>query len=217
MTDDGEKSPTVIIEVWSDLVCPWCYLGKHRLQAALDERPDARAFTIRMRAFELDANASREPETVRSLLTRRYGAHMMQAEQQLKDLAEGEGLRYDLARLNANTSDVHRATAYATSAGRGYEFFSAVQDGFFAGTLDPYDPVALADVAGRTGLDRDRLRQVLDGDEFADRVRADELEARQLGVTGVPFVVVDRAVAAPGAQSVEVYGQLLDKALERRR
>lgn len=204
----------VTIEVWSDLVCPWCYLGKHRLQAALDARGDA--VTIRMRAFELDPNASREPETVESLLTRRYGAHMVQAEQQLKELAESEGLPYDLQRLNANTLDVHRATRYATEAGLGYEFFSAVQDGFFAGTLDPYAPDALADVAERTGLDGDRVRQVLDGDEFTDEVRADQREARELGVTGVPFVVVDRAVAAPGAQSVEVYGHLLDKALELR-
>jgi len=204
----------VVIEVWSDLGCPWCYVGKHRLQTAIAQRPDADRFKIVVRSFELNPAAPKEPETIEKALVRAHGgtaAHVMQAERQIQALARKEGLEFTLDRLSASTFDLHRVVQYANDEGRGFEFFSRVQDGFFAGTLNPYDPDALADVAESVGLDGQRVRAILASSEYADRVRADRSEGLELGATGVPFVVLDRRVAAPGAQKVPVYGQLLEQ------
>jgi predicted DsbA family dithiol-disulfide isomerase len=100
---------------------------------------------------------------------------------------------------------------YANDEGLGFEFFSTVQDGFFVGALNPYAPDALAGVAESVGLDGRRVHAILASGEYADRVRADRTEGVELGATGVPFVVLDRRVAAPGAQKVPVYGRLLEQ------
>jgi predicted DsbA family dithiol-disulfide isomerase len=208
----------VVIEIWADLGCPWCYVGKHRLQAAIAQRPDAGRFEILMRSFELDPGAPQEPETNETSYIRTHGgtaAHVLQAERQMQAMARMEGLEYFIDRLVANTFDLHRVVQYAAAQGRGFEFFSAVQDGFFTGTLDPYDPDALEGVAESVGLDGRRVREILASNEYADRVRADRDEALELGGTGVPFVVLDRKVAASGALKVAGYGQLLDQVAGR--
>ncbi|RBQ21310.1 DsbA family oxidoreductase [Spongiactinospora rosea] len=204
----------IVIEMWADLGCPWCYVGKHRLQAAISQRPDADRFTIRMRSFELDPGAPRELEKNEDSFIRTHGgtvAHVLQAERQMQAMARKEGLEYSIDRLNANTFDLHRVVQYAGDQGRGFEFFSDVQDGFFTGALNPFDPDALAGVAESAGLDGRRVREILAGDEYADRVRADRAEGLELGATGVPFVVLDRRVAAPGARKVAGYAQLLEQ------
>jgi predicted DsbA family dithiol-disulfide isomerase len=204
----------VVIEVWSDLGCPWCYVGQHRLSAAIAQRPDADRFDIRTRSFELNPAAPHEPETIEKAFIRTHGgtaAHVLQVERQAQAIARGEGLEFSLDRLSANTFDLHRVVQYAGDQGRGFEFFSDVQDGYFAGTLNPYNSDALAGVAESVGLDGQRVREILTSNEYADRVRADRTEALELGATGVPFVVLDRRVAAPGAQKIPVYGQLLEQ------
>jgi predicted DsbA family dithiol-disulfide isomerase len=205
------ESP-VLVELWSDLGCPWCYVGKHRLQEAIARRPDAERFELRVRSFELNPDAPREPETIASAFIRSHGGDasvVLEAEKRIQALANGEGLPFSLDRLNASTFDFHRLVHYADSQGLGVELFSAVQDAFFAGELNPFDAGALAGAAQRVGLDGDRVREVLDGDEFAAEVRADRAEGASLGITGVPFVVFDSRFAAPGAQPVEVYEQVL--------
>jgi predicted DsbA family dithiol-disulfide isomerase len=204
----------VVIEVWSDLGCPWCYVGQHRLSAAIAQRPDADRFDIRMRSFELNPAAPQEPETIEKAFIRAKGgtaAHVLQVERQAQAIARGEGLEFSLDRLSANTFDLHRVVQYAGDQGRGVGFFSDVQDGFFAGTLNPYDSDALAGVAESVGLDGQRVREILASNEYADRVRADRTEGLELGAAGVPFVVLDRRVAAPGAQKVPAYGRLLEQ------
>jgi predicted DsbA family dithiol-disulfide isomerase len=208
---EGSK---VVIEMWADLGCPWCYVGKHRLEAAIVQCPDADRFEIVMRSFELDPGAPREPEKNETSFIRSHGgtaAHVLQAERQMQAIARKEGLEYSLDRLVANTFDLHRVVQYANDQGRGFEFFSTVQDGFFTGILDPHAPDALTGVAESVGVDGRRVREILASNEYAARVYADRDEAMELGATGVPFVVLDRKVAAPGAQKVPVYGQLLDQ------
>ena len=126
-------------------------------------------------------------------------------------IARKEGLEYTLDRVNTNTFDLHRVVQYATEQGRGFEFFSTVQNGFFTGTLDIHAPDALARIAESVGLDGRRVREILASNEYGDRVRADREEALELGAAGVPFVVLDRKVAAAGAKKVPAYGQLLDQ------
>jgi predicted DsbA family dithiol-disulfide isomerase len=208
------KGSQVVIEVWSDLGCPWCYVGKHRLQAAIAQRPDADRFEIVMRSFELDPRAPQEPEKNEESFIRTHGgtaAHVLQAERQMQAMARKEGLEYSLDRLNANTFNLHRVVQYANDQGGGFEFFSDVQDGFFAGSLNPFAPDVLAGVAETVGLDGQRVREILASNEYADRVRADRREGVKLGATGVPFVVLDRRVAAQGAQKVAGYAQLLEQ------
>jgi len=204
----------VTIEMWADLGCPWCYLGKHRLSAAIEQRPDADRFEIVVRSFQLDPAAPQEPEPNETSFIRMHGgtvADVRRAERQMQASARAEGLAYSPDRMNANTFDLHRVVQYANDEGRGSVFFSAVQDGFFAGTLDPYGPGVLADVASSVGLDGGRVEQILASDDHADRVRADRTAGTALGGTGVPFVVVGRRVAAAGALSVACYGELLDR------
>ncbi|WP_030906588.1 DsbA family oxidoreductase [Streptomyces sp. NRRL F-5126] len=206
--------PQVAIEMWSDLGCPWCYVAKHRLRAAIGQRPDADRFKVVMRSFELNPAAPKRPEPIEDAFIRTHGGtadQFMAAERRIRAIALGEGLEFTLDRLSASTFDLHRVVQYAGDEGLGFEFFSAVQDGFFAGSVNPYAPDALAGVADSVGLDGRRVRAILADGEYAGRVRADRTEGVELGATGVPFVVLDRRVAAPGAQKVPVYGRLLDQ------
>ncbi len=206
----------VVIEVWSDLGCPWCYVGRHRLQQAVANRPDAERFVVRLRSFELHPGAPRTPETIERAFTRAHGGDaeaVLEAERRIQALAHAEGLPFSLERLNASTSDYHRVAHYADEAGAGLAFSSVVQDRFFAGEINPFDPGALAQVAEELGLSGRRVREVLAGDAYADAVLADVREGRELGIRGVPFTVVDRRLAASGAQSVGTYAQMLDQAV----
>ena len=210
---NAQEAP-VVIEMWTDLGCPWCYVGKHRLQAAIDQRSDADRFEVRLRSFELNPDTPREPETIESAFIRSHGGDasvVLDAERRIQALARKEGLAFVLHRLNANTSDFHRLLHHASELGLGTEFFSTVQDQFFAGAINPFDPDVLVRVGESVGLRGDRVRQVLLSDEYADAVRADRRTGVALGVTGVPFVVVDRQVGAPGAQSVALYSQILEQ------
>jgi len=207
----------VVVEVWADLGCPWCYVGKHRLQRAIEARPDADRFQMKIRSFELNADAPKEPEPIAAVFMRKHGGEpsaVLQAEKRIQAIAQREGLEFDLERMNANTFDIHRVTHFAEQSGKGLEFFSQIQDRFFAGEIDPYDPEVMVEVAQSLGLDGDRVRQVLASNEFAAEVRADASEGAALGAQGVPFTVFGRRIAASGAQSVAAYGQALDQTLE---
>lgn len=207
----------VVVEVWADLGCPWCYVGKHRLQRAIEVRPDADRFRLKIRSFELNPDAPKEPEPIEAVFIREHGGDLsvvVRAEQRMQAFAHGEGLEFVLDRKNANTFDLHRVMHFAERSGQGLAFFSQVQDRFFSGEIDPYDGDTLVEVAQSLGLDGDRVREVLAGDEFAHEVRADVAEGMALGARGVPFTVFGRRLAASGAQSVAAYGQALDQALE---
>lgn len=210
----GGQAP-VVVEVWADLGCPWCYVGKHRLAEAISRRPDADRFVVKTRAFQLMPDAPREPEPIENAFIHSHGgdaAGARQAERQAQTLAHGEGLPFELDRLNANTFDLHRITHYAQESGRGLAFFSRVQDRYFAGELNPFEPGALADEAESVGLSGQRVAEILAGDEYADAVRADLAEGLDLGARGVPFTVFDRRLALSGAQSVAGYARALDEA-----
>ncbi|MFT4294463.1 MAG: DsbA family oxidoreductase [Micropruina sp.] len=203
---------TVLIELWSDLGCPWCYLGKHRLEAAIAQRPDAERFDVRLRSYELDPRAAAEPEPILDHLARKYGGPLEQVqtmEGRVQALATADGLPYVTERATANTLAVHRLQHYAAEQGLGTRLFGAVQDGYFAGTLNPFDTEQLVGAAASVGLDADAVRTVLAGDAYTDDVRADEEEGQALGATGVPFIVYGRRYATAGAQSVEGYAQVL--------
>jgi predicted DsbA family dithiol-disulfide isomerase len=204
----------VHVEIWSDIACPWCYVGKRRFEAALagfEHRDDV---TVTWRSFELDPSAPPEREGDRAVhLAEKYGSTREQAEamhDQMTAVAAGEGLdfRFDIAR-DGNMFDAHRLVHLAATAG--------LQDAMKERLMRAYptegqvmaDPAVLARLAAEVGLPENDVRDLLATDRFAAEVRDDERVATSLGISAVPFFVVDRAFGAAGAQSPEVLRELL--------
>ncbi len=218
----GEPAPTdhgrsIRLDLWSDLGCPWCYLGAARLSRAIESSGRAGRLNLVLRSFELDPDASTRSITIPEMLASKYGgstADMMLAEDRIRGLAEAEGLAFSAERRHASTFDVHRVQHLAAEHGVGEAFYSALQRGYFAGTADPYDAEVLVSHAARAGVPADQVREVLAGDRFGAEVREDEELARRLGITGVPFLVLDERLAVAGAQGLEVYQRALAMALE---
>jgi len=202
--------------VWADIVCPWCYVGEARLEKAAAALATEADVTITPHAFELDPNHS-HPERVLDMLARKYGRSpddAVQMDSRVASMAVEEGLPYTSDRVTANTFDAHRLIAAAAEFGIALDVLRALQKGHFSGELDLSDADALARTVASVGLPETRAREVLGSDEFSDAVRADEAQARQYGVTGVPFTVVAGRYAIPGAGAQDHYEKVLRTALE---
>ncbi len=214
------------IDVWADVVCPWCYVGAARLTAAIDAMGLTDAVELVPRAFELDPTTPATPQPIVEHLTHKFGgllagssamAEQVRAmEERVAGLARAEGLPYVVDRATANTRDAHRVTALATSQELGMAFFDALQRAYFAGgSDDPFGRAALLAVADEVGLERADVERVLDSDEFADEVARDQAEAAAIGIQGVPFVVVDGRYGLSGAREPEAYREALGAGLAR--
>jgi predicted DsbA family dithiol-disulfide isomerase len=211
-----ETKTSLAIDVWADIVCPWCYVGEARLEKAAAALASEADVTIRPHAFELDPNHT-HPEKVLDMLARKYGRspdEVRSMESRVASLAEAEGLPYTSDRVSINTFNAHRLVAAGADAGVGLEILSALQRGHFSGELDLSDSEALIATVVSVGLPEARAREVLAGDEYADSVRDDQAMARQMNVTGVPFTVVNQRYAIPGAAAQEHYLKVLQTALE---
>ena len=209
------------VEIWSDIACPWCYVGKRRFEAALAGFEHRDQVEVSWRSFELDPGAPREREGDRvEQLARKYGTSREQAEkmhEQMTAVAAGEGLefRFDIAR-SGNSFDAHRLTHLAAAHGRQ----DAMKERLFRAYLTEGevigDPAVLERLGLEVGLPKDELRELLAGDRYAAEVREDEQLAASLAITAVPFFVVDRAIAASGAQPPELLRDLLERAWDQR-
>ena len=200
------------IDLWTDLICPFCYIGEARLRRALDA--EGLSASIRIRSFELDPGIT-EPVSGLERFTAQKGMPRAQVEQmegQLKSMAEAEGLAYANDRLIGSTIPVHILTQLATRQGNGYEFFRAVQSAYFSGSLNPFSSYDLLDFAAGHGLDRSVAEAALSDEELLTAVRDDQQIAQQLNVTGVPYALVERRLAIPGAVSVEQFQDALRQA-----
>ena len=209
------------VEIWSDIACPWCAVGKRRFERALADFEHADDVTVRFRSFELDpdAPAAREGSTAENL-AKKYGTSLEQAlamNQRMTETAAGDGLefRFDLAR-GGNTFDAHRLLHLAAAHGRQHELKDRLMRGYLGEGELMSDHAALARLAAEAGLPEDEVRDTLATDRYAAEVREDEATARGLGISAVPFFVVDRAFGAAGAQPPEVLGELLQRAWEAR-
>jgi predicted DsbA family dithiol-disulfide isomerase len=212
----------MLVEIWSDIVCPWCYIGKRRFEAALSRFEHADQVEVRWRSFELDPHApSHRPGRMADHLAAKYGMTVEEAEQRLEGLnrmAAADGLSYDLAHTKGgNTLAAHRLIhlAYAQDARTGAALKEALLATYFTDLRPVGDPDVLTEVAVAVGLDRDEVVAVLDSDRYTTEVRRDEAEAAALGCTGVPFFVIDRAFAVPGAQDVDTFLISLQRAWAR--
>jgi len=211
------------IEIWSDVVCPWCYLGKRRLEHALDEFENKEEVTVTWRSFELDPNAPREVDLDGDPLERlmaKYGMSREQAEEghtRLTRLAEAEGLEYHLDRARpANTFDAHRLTRLAAEHGLEGEAVERLFHAHFTEGLPIGEPETLTTLLTEVGVPETEVREVLAGDRFAGEVREQEALAAQFGAQGVPFFVLDRRYAMSGAQPREVFSAALREAWDSR-
>ncbi len=221
------------VEIWSDIACPWCYVGKRRFETALKAFSHADAVTIIWRSFELDPNAPRQhTEPQPELLARKYRTTVEEAQRmnaRMTEAAAAEGLTFSLAGMKTgNTFDAHRLLHLAASE----DAKNAVQPGAVAGIREALgerlfaaylgegaslgDVETLVALATEAGLSADTVRQTLATDAFADAVRRDEAEAQAIGVTGVPFFVLDRKYGVSGAQSPEVLAAALQQAWDER-
>lgn len=208
------------IEIWSDVVCPWCYIGKRRLEKALEGFAHADEVDVYWRSFQLDPSAPTEPhEHTTTMLARKYGRSIEGAEQmqrQVTAVAADEGLDYRLAdTLHLNTVDAHRVLHLAHRQGGNAlqgQVKEALLHSYFVQGRNLADPAVLRDLAVSAGVDAARVDEVLSGTEFAADVDADAALARAYGATGVPFFVIDNAYGISGAQPVEVFSQVLERA-----
>ena len=210
----------MLIEVWSDVVCPWCYIGKRRLEKAIAAFEHGEAVDVRWRSYQLDPGAPTEPtEATSVMLQRKYGTSADGA-QQMQDRVEAvaaeEGLLYRLSEtLHLNTVDAHRLLHLALQEG-GTELQGRVKEAlleaYFVKARNVADHDVLREVGVGAGLGADAVDGLLAGDELADEVWADAEQARSYGATGVPFFVVDQNYGVSGAQPVEVFSEVLERA-----
>jgi predicted DsbA family dithiol-disulfide isomerase len=209
------------VEIWSDIACPWCYVGKRRFEAALASFEHRDEVRVTWRSFELDPSAPAEREGDRAEhLAAKYGVSRERAEEmhaQMTGVAAGEGLdfRFDRAR-DSNMFDAHRVVHLATAHG----LQDAMKERLFRAYLGEgellSDHAVLQRLAVEVGLPEEEVRDVLATDRYAPEVRDDERTAMGLGINAVPFFVVDRAMGASGAQPPEVLADLLRQAWDQR-
>ena len=205
------------IEIWSDVVCPWCFIGKRRMETALASFEHADEVEVVYRSFELDPSAPRNgTERTVDALTRKYGPQAPQMMAQVDGIAREEGLHFQQDRtVHGNTVDAHRLLHLALADGGPAQQVvvkEAFLSAYFEHARNLSDPAELRAVAIEAGLAAERVDAVLASDEYAEAVAADVQQARAFGATGVPFFVVDRAFGVSGAQSVDVFTQVLERA-----
>jgi predicted DsbA family dithiol-disulfide isomerase len=217
----------VKVEIWSDVVCPWCHIGKRRFEAALARFPHRDAVDVEWKAFELDPGAPSaaagdpvSPTEYAERLARKYGTSVAGAQQMTDHMTqqaavEGLDFRFDKA-VRANTFDAHQVIHLAAERGVQDAVKERLLTAYFSEGEAVGDRDTLARLAAEAGLDAEEVRASLEDQRYAGAVRADEAEAATLGISGVPFFVVDRKYGANGAQPADVLLQLLERAWAER-
>ncbi len=205
------------IDVWSDVVCPWCYIGKRRLEAAIRELPPRAEVEVVWHSFELDPAAPRRTEgRLAERLAAKYGMSVADAEAnqaRLTGLAAAEGLRFDFDRAQSgSTFDAHRLVHLGLERGVQDAVKERLMRGYFTEGAAVGEPETLVAVAVEAGLDEAEVREVLSGDSYAGAVRQDEEQARRLGISGVPFFVIDGRYGVSGAQPSEALLEVMTTA-----
>ncbi|HTI27820.1 MAG TPA: DsbA family oxidoreductase [Kutzneria sp.] len=206
------------IEIWSDVVCPWCYIAEARFTKALAEFPHRDHVEVVHRSFELDpGHDGTHVEPVPVFLQRRFGEQGPAMDEQVAARARREGLDYRTDRQVGSTLDAHRLLHWAKAQGRQQQLMSVLFEANFANAETIFTQQALANLAGRAGLDPEQARGVLaNPNAYLDAVRQDERAAAASGAQGVPFFVFDGHQALSGAQPVSAFRNALNAAWQER-
>ncbi|MFA9556951.1 DsbA family oxidoreductase [Evansella sp. AB-rgal1] len=207
------------IEVWSDYACPFCYIGKRRLEKAFDQFPNKENIEVEFKAFELDPNASKETSLfIHELISQKYGISLEEATKMNNNIVQQaamDGLEFNFDSLKpSNTFDAHRLAKFAESKGKAAEITESLLQAYFTEGKNLSDHTTLVELAVQIGIDKEEAIQFLQLETFGTDVRRDEEEARDIGVQGVPFFVFNQKYAISGAQSVEVFLDTLNKVWE---
>lgn len=206
-------------EIFSDVACPFCYIGTRRFAEALAGLPDASRVEVTWRSFQLDPAAPRRSDgDLLDHLTRKFGVSRDEA-RAMNDpviaMGHDSGIAFDFeSAFSVNTLDAHRMLKLAAEEGREAELADDLFGAYFTGSADLSDPSELVRLAVARGVDAARAEAVAAGDEFTEEVRADQQLAGLLGISGVPAFVFDRSTAVSGAQPVEAMRRAIRQALE---
>jgi len=206
------------VDIWSDVVCPWCYVGKARFEKALAAFGGRDEVAVAYHSFELDPSwPPGQTVPILEMLATKYQlspAEAEAAEGQVAGLARAEGLPFNAERPLGNTFDVHRVLQLGLDQGFQHRLLDELYRAYFGDAADIFDPDVLSTIAVTAGLDPEDVKQVLGSDDYAGQVRADEQQAQQLGIRGVPFFVLDGRVGVSGAQPAQTFTEALSSLRE---
>jgi predicted DsbA family dithiol-disulfide isomerase len=206
------------VDIWSDVVCPWCYLGKRRFEKALAGFEGRDTVTIAHRSFQLDPSKPKgQTMSRRTMLMSKYRLsedRVREMDHNMEVMAAAEGLEYRLTDKGqtGNTLDAHRLVHLAADQGREDRMIERLYKAYFSEERSVFDVESLVDLAVEEGLDAADVREALESDRYVDAVRRDLEEARSLGVSGVPFFVIDGRYGISGAQAVDIFSRALTMA-----
>ncbi|WP_138420044.1 DsbA family oxidoreductase [Aquibacillus sediminis] len=204
------------VQIWSDIVCPFCYIGKRRYEAALQQFDHKDDIEMEFKSFQLDPNAEKgtDKDLHQSLATK-YGVSYEEGKamnDRMTEQAKEVGLDYHLDHaIPTNTEDAHRLSYYAKQHGKMNQMMERIMHAYFTESLDVGDHETLVKLAGEVGLDQEDTRQILSDGAFKQEVQVDQQQAAQIGVQGVPFFVFNQKYAVSGAQPTETFLEVLEK------
>lgn len=204
------------IEIWSDFACPFCYIGKRKLEIALNKFQYKDEVELVFRSFELNKESKKKYDgNLNEIISKKYGITLEQAQisnNQIIQQAKEVGLNYNFDNIiPTNTFDAHRLSHYAKAKGKMKELIERILKAYFEEALNISDHKVLANLAGEVGLDRDEAGSVLASDRYEEDVRKDEQMASELKITGVPYFIFNNQYVVSGAQSPDLFLEVLEK------
>lgn len=206
------------VEIWSDVVCPFCYIGKHHFEKAVESLPNDIEIEVEWKSFELDPYAQKDYEDdMYILLANKYGQTRewaINSAEQMKQKGSQIGLEFNFDKaIPTNTFDAHRLVHLAKSKGKQIEAEEALFQVHFKEGKHIGDHNVLMEVGQKLGINKDEIHDMLLSDRFAEAVRSDEKRGSELGIRGVPYFVINKKYGISGAQPVSHFNEVLSKAI----
>lgn len=213
------KDTKLKIEIWSDVMCPFCYIGKRKIENAINVFPNKNQVEIEWKSFQLDPRVKSQPgKSTYDYLAEKYGRDRqwsVEMHENVTNQAKAEGLEYNFDKaIIANSFDAHRLSHLAKKRGKGNELEELIFKVYFTDGKDVSEIETLVELGKNVDLDENEIRNMLASNQFKEEVQNDIVEAQKIGVRGVPFFVLDRKYAISGAQPQEVFSETLEKAWE---
>jgi predicted DsbA family dithiol-disulfide isomerase len=207
------NKPRIKIDVVSDVVCPWCYIGKRRLEKAINRLKDEFDFEVEYHPFELNPDMRKEGRNQKEYLLEKFGGEEKynQIRNHITGVAAQEGLKFDFGKqkISPNTLDAHRLIAFAKRKGKQHEMKEALMSAYFEKGIDLTQIQNLTEVAYQLGMDAKAVESFLNGDELAAEVKREEKLNYQRGISGVPFYIINDKYGVSGAQATEIFVKAL--------
>ena len=210
-------STRLTIDVWADVLCPWCYLGEQRLGKAVEQSAHADEIDLRIHTFQLNSTFTKAVEPTLDYLSKKFGVPVAQVrsmEEGMAKQAASEGLPYEVHRPKSGTLDMLRLVHLGAEHGVGWEYLRSMQTEVFSGNFDAFAHDTLVRIGTSLGIPADEIRDVLATDRYTDAMHADHDAAVRLGASGVPFTVLGNRLGIPGAVSVDQYQEAISQAWE---